>query len=88
MTDMPEKIWAIGEVPTPLGVAGKFAPFESCAGGETPYIRADLARAPDPLLEKMVKVLHGVLEGEYITQEMEQQARAVLAEHEAREGGE
>jgi hypothetical protein len=51
-------------------------------------MRADLARAPDPLLEKMVEVLRGVLEGEYITQETEQQARALIAEHGAREGGE
>jgi hypothetical protein len=45
-------------------------------------------RTPDPLLEKMVEALRGMHEGEYITQEMEQEARAVLAEWDKRKGGE
>jgi hypothetical protein len=69
------------------------AGFKSECLHNVPEIRARDARLDEiagklKLLEKMVEVLRGVLEGEYITQEMEQQARDLIAEHGVREGGE
>jgi hypothetical protein len=87
MTDMPERVW--------VGLARELDSNsrqvrEIRYWGRSKFSNdcVQYTRTPDPLLEKMVEALRGMHEGEYITQEMEQEARAVLAEWDKRKGGE